>query len=90
MLAAMRAIEHHRWLLRATSTGISAFVDASGRVVQRIPRNTAGVVVRDVPMLQGVSVYEQLGDWPGWLSLGLLALGAAVSVARRGPRRTAT
>ena len=74
-LAALRSIEHHRWLLRATSTGISAFVDASGRVVQRIPRDKQGVIVRDVPMLQGETVYQRFGDWPGWVSLGVLAAG---------------
>ncbi len=74
MLAAVRTIEHRRWLLRATSTGISAFVDATGRVVQRIARNTQGVAVHDVPMMQGTTPYEVLGDWPGWLSLAALAL----------------
>ena len=73
MLAAIRSIEHRRWLLRATSTGISAFVDATGRVVQTIARNERGVAVQDVPMLQGTTVYEVLGDWPGWLALVVLA-----------------
>ena len=73
MLAAVRSIEHRRWLLRATSTGISAFVDATGRVVQRIEKNVRGVAIRDVPMLQGTTLYELLGDWPGWLSLALVA-----------------
>jgi apolipoprotein N-acyltransferase len=74
MLAAVRSIEHRRWLLRATSTGISAFVDATGNVVTRIARDTQGVAVRDVPMLQGTTLYEVLGEWPGWLSLATLLL----------------
>jgi apolipoprotein N-acyltransferase len=72
-LAAVRTIEHRRWLLRATSTGISAFVDASGRVVQSIPKDLRGVSIRDVPMLQGTTPYQVVGDWPGWLSLAVLA-----------------
>ncbi len=74
MLAAVRSIEHRRWLVRATSTGISAFVDATGRVVQRIGRNERGIALSDVPMMEGTTVYETLGDWPGWLSLALLAV----------------
>lgn len=74
VLASLRAVEHRRWLVRATSTGISAFVDATGAIVQRIPRGVAGVAVRDVPMLQGTTPYEVLGDWPGYLS-ALLLLG---------------
>ena len=84
LLAAVRSIEHRRWLLRATSTGVSAFVDATGSIVQRIARNQRGVAVRDVPMLQGTTVYEVLGDWPGWLSLAVLA---AVALRARFGRR---
>ncbi|GAC1542667.1 MAG: apolipoprotein N-acyltransferase [Myxococcales bacterium] len=73
MLAAVRSIEHRRWLLRATSTGISAFVDATGAVVERIPRDVRGVAVRDVPMMTGSTVYQRLGDWPGYLSALVLA-----------------
>src|SRR3954469_22671373 len=74
MLAAVRSIEHRRWLLRATSTGVSAFVDASGRVPQRIERNQRGVLLADVPMLEGTTPYEVLGDWPGWIALGAIVL----------------
>jgi len=73
MLAAVRSIEHRRWLLRSTSTGISAFVDATGRVVQRIGQDQRGVAVRDVPMLQGQTVFELLGMWPGWAALACFA-----------------
>ena len=76
MLAAVRSVEHRRWLLRATSTGISAFVDATGRMVQRIERDTRGVAVQQVPMMQGTTPYELLGPWPGWLSLAVFAVVA--------------
>ena len=83
MLAAVRTIEHRRWLIRATSTGISAFVDAAGRVVSRIPADVRGVAVRDVPMLEGTTVYEVVGDWPGWLSVLVLAWIAVREWRRR-------
>ncbi len=72
MLAAMRTIEHRRWLARATSTGVSAFVDSMGRVVQSIPLNARGIAMQDVPMLRGETLYERFGDWPGVLSLAAL------------------
>lgn len=93
MLAAVRSIEHRRWLLRATSTGISAFVDATGRVVQRIERNQRGVAVREVPMLSGTTVYQVAGDWPGWLSLAVSAMALLRRPRRshtRGPARAGT
>jgi apolipoprotein N-acyltransferase len=73
MLAVVRSIEHRRWLLRATSTGISAFVDAAGRIRQRIGRDQRGVAIEDVPMLQGETVFEVLGMWPGWAALACFA-----------------
>jgi apolipoprotein N-acyltransferase len=85
-LAALRSAEHHRWLLRATSTGISAFVDATGQVVQRIPRDTRGTAIADVPMMEGTTVYEVLGDWPGWVSCALL-VGIALRFGWRGKKR---
>jgi len=86
-LAALRTVEHRRWLIRATSTGISAFVDATGRVVSRIPADVRGVAVRDVPMLQGTTVYEVVGDWPGWVALGTLGFVATRELRRRKRRR---
>jgi len=44
-----------------------------GRLVQTIPRDTRGVAMQEVPMLSGTTVYERLGDWPGYLSLLILA-----------------
>ena len=82
MLAAARSIEHRRWLLRATSTGISAFVDATGRVLQRIGRNQRGVALAEVPMLQGTTPYQLLGDWPGWVALAIIAGAARREAAR--------
>jgi apolipoprotein N-acyltransferase len=82
-LAAVRTIEHRRWLIRATSTGISAFVDATGRVMTRIPADVRGVAVRDVPMLQGTTFYEVAGDWPGWVALAVLAYFAARELRQR-------
>ncbi len=71
-LAAMRSAEHHRWLLRATSTGVSAFIDATGQVVKRIPANVRDTALEAVPMLEGVTLYGRLGDWPGWFSTVVL------------------
>ena len=38
-MARMRAIENHRYLLRAANNGISAIIDPDGRVVKTVPRN---------------------------------------------------
>lgn len=81
-LATFRSIEHRRWLVRSTATGISAFVDSSGRLAQRSGFETEEILVQDVPMVAGgPTVYGRLGDWAGWAAL----LACIVGIAR--PRR---
>lgn len=73
-LATFRAIEHRRWLIRSTATGISAFIDSAGRVVDRSGFEKAETLVRDVPMIEGSrTVYGVIGDGLGWAALGVSA-----------------
>lgn len=83
-VARMRAIEHHRFAVRATNSGISALIDPAGRLLAR-----SGVMTREnlsgtVHMLEGETGYERFGDWAGWLA----AAGSAgmLLVARPGRR----
>ena len=75
-LATFRSIEHRRWLIRSTATGISAFVDAVGRPVRTSGFETEEILVHDVPMIEdGPTIYGRLGDWAGWLAALACALG---------------
>jgi len=82
-LASFRSIEQRRSLVRATNTGISAFVDPLGRIVARSGIWTRETLVDRVPMMHGSTVYGVLGDWIGWLC-GLLALAGLALSMRRG------
>jgi len=64
-LSTFRSIEHRRWLIRSTATGISAFIDSSGRIVQRGRFEQAQTLVQEVPMIVG----GVIGDTLGWLAL---------------------
>ncbi len=61
--AVMRAVETRRWLVRATNSGVSAVVDAHGRVVARTQLFERTVLHADVPLLEGGSLYLRWGDW---------------------------
>jgi apolipoprotein N-acyltransferase len=74
-LARLRAIEHRRWLVRATNSGISALVDPTGRVVAQTPLLERAVLRGTVHPLSGDTLYGRLGDWPGWVALVLVAGG---------------
>lgn len=69
-LAKMRAVEHHRFLVRATNTGISAVIDPLGRVVAEGPLFDQASLRAEVRMLDGWTPYQTLGDWPGWIAVG--------------------
>lgn len=73
-LAQLRAVEQRRYLVRATNSGVSAIVDPAGRIVARTGLLTGENLRGIVHPLEGETVYARLGDWPGWLSLVVVAL----------------
>jgi apolipoprotein N-acyltransferase len=74
VMAKMRAVEHHRYLVRATNSGISAVVDPLGNVVARTGLLTRENLLATVHPLSGRTLYARWGDWAGWVSLALLSL----------------
>lgn len=73
MLARMRAVEHRRYLVRATNTGISAIVDPFGRVLDQTPVLEPATLVGEVQWSSRTTPYTKLGNGPvivaliGWL-----------------------
>lgn len=82
-LASFRSIEHRRSLVRATNTGISAFVDPVGRIVTRSGICTKETLVGRVPMMQGCTVYALLGDWIGWACAVIALVGIGWRILAR-------
>jgi apolipoprotein N-acyltransferase len=82
-LAAFRAIEHRRFLVRATNSGISAIVDALGRTTEQTPVFVATSFAGEVRLLSGHhTLFELLGHWPGGLAI---LLSAFVVLRRKRP-----
>lgn len=72
----MRAKENGRWFIRATNTGVTAFINEKGQIVKRAPMDQATVLRGNLPAMQGETLYTRLSDWPVLLfSLFLLLLG---------------
>lgn len=62
-MARMRALELGKPLIRATNTGITAFVDAFGRVVAQAPQFEATTLTYAVPAVKGQTPFSQIGHW---------------------------
>jgi apolipoprotein N-acyltransferase len=81
-IAAARALELGRPMLRATNTGITSSIGHDGRELARLPWFTTGVLEVTVTGRTGETPYLQTGDWPA-LVLSLLLIAAGVLRARR-------
>ena len=83
-----RAIEERRDLVRAVNTGVTAHVDALGRLVSRAPREVATVLMTRPALLEGgPTTYVRLGD-AIWLA-PLLLLAASTTARARSMASTA-
>ena len=87
--ARLRAAEEGLPVLRATPTGISAIIDARGRLVQSIPWRTAGVIDGALPpSALHPTPFAKLGNAIP-LTLGFLMIIAAIALpSRRRYRQT--
>lgn len=63
-IARMRALETGRYLLRATNTGISAIIDARGKVIARSPQFKPFVLTGEVRLHAGATPFVRGGQWP--------------------------
>lgn len=60
----MRAKENGRWFIRATNTGVTAFIDHHGHIVKQAPLDQEAVLRGELPAMQGETLYMRLSDWP--------------------------
>jgi apolipoprotein N-acyltransferase len=67
-LAKLRAIEHRRFLVRSTNSGVSAFVDPVGRVLSHTETFTPTALAQEVAWLRGSTVFGVVGNGPWWLA----------------------
>lgn len=79
-IARMRAREAGRWLVRATNTGITAFIDQRGNVVSRLPTFQAEAETRALEIRNGATPVVK---WNGWLLPVLLVLFLVLAIRRR-------
>jgi apolipoprotein N-acyltransferase len=63
-LAKLRTIEHRRFLVHATNTGVTAVFDPAGRTAFLLPARQEASGVARVAWVSGYTPYEAMGDVP--------------------------
>jgi apolipoprotein N-acyltransferase len=84
-MARLRAVEQRRWLVRATTTGISAIVDPHGRVVAASALDEPAVVEGDVRPSGGVTWYQRNGDVVAWCAIVIVLAATMLAYLRQPP-----
>jgi len=75
-MAQMRALENRKPVVRATNSGVSALIDASGEITHIAPVYQQAQLTGLVTLMEGKTPYNTGLNWPVWLlSLGLILCG---------------
>ena len=74
----IRAIEHGRNIASVSTTGYSAIIDSSGKILQKTSMGTADSIRAEVDLMEGQTPRDTAGDWA---LIGVLV--ALFLVARR-------
>jgi apolipoprotein N-acyltransferase len=85
-MSRLRAVENGRWVVHAAVSGISAFVDERGDVVDSRGLFEPATMRAMVRASDGRTLYTRLGDWVPWGSV-VLVVGLIALPRDRGRRR---
>ena len=78
--ARLRAVEEGLPMIRAANTGVSAVIDAYGRILASLDMEREGIIDHALPPPRVATAYSRWGD--GTLALLLLALGLMIGLRR--------
>jgi apolipoprotein N-acyltransferase len=76
-IARMRAVENNRWLIRSTNDGITAAIDPTGHIEERLPPYQELAEHMHFAFRSGTTSYTRHGDWFAWGCL----IAAAIALA---------
>lgn len=83
-MVVLRAVENRIWVVRATTTGYSAFIDPHGRIRAISDLNEEATLRAEIAPLHVATLYQRWGDWFAYACV-LIAITVLLDSARRGP-----
>jgi len=84
-MSQMRALETGRMMLRATNTGVTAIIDAQGRMLASLPLFSSGSLSGVIQGYAGSTPYVRWGNAPVLALWGMLGIGLLGAAFRRQP-----
>lgn len=79
----VRAIEHGRTVVVATTSGVSAIINADGKVADQTTLFTPATVIDKVALRTTTTWADRVGGWPEGLLVAMGFVGLAYSAGRR-------
>ncbi|WP_457944404.1 apolipoprotein N-acyltransferase [Vreelandella alkaliphila] len=73
-MARLRALENGRYVVRATSNGITAIINPRGELVDSAAQFETTYLISEFYAMEGTTPFTRTGSWPAWLFAGLLLL----------------
>lgn len=63
-MSAFRAVEQGRYMVHASTTGVTALIDPHGRVLSSLPEKEEGILEGEIQYIQTRTLYSYIGDFP--------------------------
>jgi apolipoprotein N-acyltransferase len=82
-MAVLRAVENRIPIARCANTGISAFIDTRGRILQKTGLYEDETLVSTLRLGKGTTIYTRYGDWFAWSCVAISFLGFAYALVRK-------
>lgn len=75
----IRAIEHQKFMVSISTTGVSAFIDPKGKISKLTEQNATAVISQKVALINVVSFSDRYG---ALVEIGLILIGLLVLISR--------
>jgi apolipoprotein N-acyltransferase len=82
-MAVLRAVENRIPIARCANTGISAFIDTRGSILQKTGLYENATLVAILQLGNGKTFYTRHGDWFAWLCVAFTLLVFSYSLIRK-------
>jgi apolipoprotein N-acyltransferase len=77
-----RAVENHRWVVRADNTGISGIIDPTGHIIRSSGIFETAIVLGDVIPLTDKTFYTRFGDLFAWACVAFCVASIVLYILR--------